>query len=249
MDLGSLEDAHLCDESSLAAVTRQILSGIYYLHTFKIVHRDIKPSNLLINSKNQVKVADFGVSRILEQTTDRCTSPIGTMGYMSPERIKTDINKGKYDGCAGDIWSVGVSILEFYIGKFPFPVRGKESWVVGIGVEGQDIICDEQKMASSVSPADLSGYLEDLGDCLFFDGASPSTPETKSKDSKQKVSLTLQLHESTGGLPSLKLSLHSCSLPGSTNAMGIETSIALVLPAREHECDTSFVLGRPPALS
>ncbi|GJW88549.1 mitogen-activated protein kinase kinase 5-like protein [Tanacetum coccineum] len=128
MDLGSLEDAHLCDESSLAAVTRQILSGIYYLHTLKIVHRDIKPSNLLINSKNQVKVADFEVSRILEQTTDRCTSPIGTMGYMSPERIKTDINKGKYDGCAGDIWSVGVSILEFYIGKFPFPVRRKESW-------------------------------------------------------------------------------------------------------------------------
>ncbi|GJX07966.1 retrotransposon protein, putative, ty1-copia subclass [Tanacetum coccineum] len=61
--------------------------------------------------------------------------------------------------------------------------------------------------------------------------------------------LTPQLHESAGDLPSLKLSLHSCSLPGSTNAMGIETSIALVLPAREHECDTSFVLGRPPALS
>ncbi|GKG03317.1 hypothetical protein Tco_0310953, partial [Tanacetum coccineum] len=61
--------------------------------------------------------------------------------------------------------------------------------------------------------------------------------------------LTPQLHESAGGLPSLKLSLHSCSLSGSTNAMGIETSIALVLPAREHECDTSFVLGRPSALS
>ncbi|GJT03619.1 mitogen-activated protein kinase kinase 5-like protein [Tanacetum coccineum] len=128
MDLGSLEKTYLCDESSLAAVTRQILSGIYYLHTLKIVHRDIKPSNLLINSKNQVKIADFGVSRILEQTTDHCTSPVGTMGYMSPERIKTDINKGKYDGCAGDIWSVGVSILEFYIGKFPFPVGRQESW-------------------------------------------------------------------------------------------------------------------------
>ncbi|GKC15695.1 ribonuclease H-like domain-containing protein, partial [Tanacetum coccineum] len=56
--------------------------------------------------------------------------------------------------------------------------------------------------------------------------------------------LTLQLHESAGDLPSLKLSLHSCSLPGSTNAMGIETTIALVLPAREHECDTSFVLAK-----
>ncbi|GKE88271.1 hypothetical protein Tco_1565746, partial [Tanacetum coccineum] len=58
-----------------------------------------------------------------------------------------------------------------------------------------------------------------------------------------------QLHESAGGLHSLKLSLHSCSLPGSTNAMGIETFIALLLPAREHECNGSFNLGRPPALS
>nr|GEY59727.1 mitogen-activated protein kinase kinase 5-like [Tanacetum cinerariifolium] len=106
MDFRSLEGTYLCDESSLAAVTRQILSGIYYLHTLKIIHRDIKPSNLLINSKNQVKIADFRVSRILEQTMDRCTSPVGTMGYMSPERIKTNINKGKYDGFAGDIWSV-----------------------------------------------------------------------------------------------------------------------------------------------
>ncbi|GJY00125.1 hypothetical protein Tco_0357143 [Tanacetum coccineum] len=72
---------------------------------------------------------------------------------------------------------------------------------------------------------------------------------TKRKDSIRLARLTPQLHESAGGLPSLKLSLHSCSLPGSTNAMGIETSIALVLPAREHECDISFVLGRPPALS
>ncbi|GKD51017.1 hypothetical protein Tco_1279993 [Tanacetum coccineum] len=49
----------------------------------------------------------------------------------------------------------------------------------------------------------------------------------------------------------IEVSIHiaSCSLPGSTNAMGIETSIALVLPAREHECNGSFKLGRPPALS
>ncbi|GKA59837.1 hypothetical protein Tco_0759150 [Tanacetum coccineum] len=66
---------------------------------------------------------------------------------------------------------------------------------------------------------------------------------------RHRFRLTPQLHESAGGLPSLKLSLHSCSLLGSMNAMGIETSIALVLSAREHECDTSFVLGKPPALS
>ncbi|GJX01512.1 beta-galactosidase 17 [Tanacetum coccineum] len=69
------------------------------------------------------------------------------------------------------------------------------------------------------------------------------------RNRQPKERLTPQLHESAGGLPSLKLSLHTCSVPGSTNAIGIETSIALVLPAREHECDTSFVLRRPSALS
>nr|GEW39348.1 putative reverse transcriptase domain-containing protein [Tanacetum cinerariifolium] len=56
--------------------------------------------------------------------------------------------------------------------------------IVGMGVRSQDIIWDKQKLASIVSPVDLSCYLEDLRDCLFSDKASLSTPETKSKDSK-----------------------------------------------------------------
>ncbi|KAI3711932.1 hypothetical protein L1987_70481 [Smallanthus sonchifolius] len=128
MDGGSLEGTHISHEASLADLTRQVLSGIYYLHRRKIVHRDIKPSNLLINSKKQVKIADFGVSRILAQTMDPCNSSVGTIAYMSPERINTDLNHGKYDGYAGDIWSFGVSILEFYLGRFPFAVGRQGDW-------------------------------------------------------------------------------------------------------------------------
>ncbi|XP_076920700.1 mitogen-activated protein kinase kinase 5-like [Bidens hawaiensis] len=128
MDGGSLEGQHITHEPSLADVTRQVLSGIYYLHRRKIVHRDIKPSNLLINSKKQVKIADFGVSRILAQTMDPCNSSVGTFAYMSPERINTDLNHGIYDGYAGDIWSFGVSILEFYLGRFPFAVGRQGDW-------------------------------------------------------------------------------------------------------------------------
>ncbi|EAY99976.1 hypothetical protein OsI_21980 [Oryza sativa Indica Group] len=51
---------------------------------------------------------------------DPCNSSVGTIAYMSPERINTDLNDGAYDGYAGDIWSFGLSILEFYMGKFPF---------------------------------------------------------------------------------------------------------------------------------
>ncbi|XP_020578683.1 mitogen-activated protein kinase kinase 5-like [Phalaenopsis equestris] len=120
MDGGSLEGKKISSERFLAEFARQILTGLAYLHRQKIVHRDIKPSNLLINAARQVKIADFGVSRILAQTMDPCNSSVGTIAYMSPERINTDLNHGIYDGYAGDIWSFGLSILEFYLGRFPF---------------------------------------------------------------------------------------------------------------------------------
>ncbi|CAB4273859.1 unnamed protein product [Prunus armeniaca] len=128
MDGGSLEGQRIQNERTLSDLAKQILSGLAYLHRRKIVHRDIKPSNLLINSRNQVKIADFGVSRILEQTMDPCNSSVGTIAYMSPERINTDLNHGQYDGYAGDIWSLGVSILEFYMGRFPFSVGRSGEW-------------------------------------------------------------------------------------------------------------------------
>ncbi|KAK7255025.1 hypothetical protein RIF29_28426 [Crotalaria pallida] len=128
MDGGSLEGKHIPNEQNLADVARQILRGLSYLHRRHIVHRDIKPSNLLINSRKQVKIADFGVSRILNQTMDPCNSSVGTIAYMSPERINTDINDGQYDAYAGDIWSLGVSILEFYLGRFPFAVGRQGDW-------------------------------------------------------------------------------------------------------------------------
>ncbi|XP_042508758.1 mitogen-activated protein kinase kinase 5-like [Macadamia integrifolia] len=128
MDGGSLEGKTMVHEPSLASVAHQILSGLSYLHRRKIVHRDIKPSNLLINARKQVKIADFGVSRILAQTMDPCNSSVGTIAYMSPERINTDLNHGVYDGYAGDIWSFGVSILEFYLGRFPFNVGRQGDW-------------------------------------------------------------------------------------------------------------------------
>ncbi|KAI4331157.1 hypothetical protein MLD38_029372 [Melastoma candidum] len=127
MDGGSLEGTHVPNELHLSRLTHQVLSGLAYLHGRRIVHRDIKPSNLLVDSKKRVKIADFGVSRILAQTID-CNSSVGTIAYMSPERINTDINQGQYDGYAGDVWSLGVSVLEFCLGRFPFTVSRQGDW-------------------------------------------------------------------------------------------------------------------------
>lgn len=131
MDGGSLanvlEAQKVVAEPYLAEVARQVLKGLHYLHINKIVHRDIKPSNLLINHKQEVKIADFGVSTILASTLAPCNSFVGTCAYMSPERFDPDSHGGNYSGYSADIWSLGLSLLECATGHFPFLSPGQKA--------------------------------------------------------------------------------------------------------------------------
>lgn len=62
----------------------QVLKGLAYLHHEKhIIHRDLKPSNLLINHRGEVKITDFGVSRIVTSTFGQANTFVGTYNYMS----------------------------------------------------------------------------------------------------------------------------------------------------------------------
>ncbi|KAK4415719.1 Mitogen-activated protein kinase kinase [Sesamum alatum] len=129
MDGGSLADllkkVNMIPEPYLAAICKQVLKGLWYLHHEKhIIHRDLKPSNLLINHRGEVKITDFGVSRILASTSDAANSFVGTYKYMSPERISAD----KY-GYRSDIWSLGVVLLECAIGEFPYSSPQPEGWI------------------------------------------------------------------------------------------------------------------------
>ncbi|CAK7324878.1 unnamed protein product [Dovyalis caffra] len=133
MELGTLDSLlqkyGTFDESKLSHVAHQVLNGLSYLHGQKIIHRDIKPSNLLVNKDMEVKIADFGVSKIMCRTLDACNSYVGTCAYMSPERFDPDTYGGNYDGYAGDIWSLGLTLLELYLGHFPFlPPGQRPDW-------------------------------------------------------------------------------------------------------------------------
>ncbi len=133
MNLGTLDTllrTHgTFSEPKLADVARHVLNGLNYLHGHKIIHRDIKPSNLLVNDKMEVKIADFGVSKIMCRMLDACNSYVGTCAYMSPERFDPDTYGGNYNGYAGDIWSLGLTLLELYMGHFPFlPPGQRPDW-------------------------------------------------------------------------------------------------------------------------
>lgn len=103
-------------EAILLAMCPPLLNGLIYLHkTRRTIHRDIKPSNLLVDNQGNVKIADFGVSGELQSSLSKCASWVGTVHYMSPERI----SGGSYS-FNSDLWSLGLSLLELALGRFPY---------------------------------------------------------------------------------------------------------------------------------
>lgn len=87
------------------------MNYLYEVH--RIMHRDIKPSNVLVNSRGSIKLCDFGVSG--ELVNSIADTFVGTSTYMAPERIQG----GKYS-IKSDVWSVGLTLMELAIGRFPF---------------------------------------------------------------------------------------------------------------------------------
>ena len=98
----------------LGKISEAVLGGLAYLYSaHKIMHRDLKPSNILVNSKGQIKLCDFGVSSELDGSI--AETFVGTGTYMAPERIQ-----GSPYTVKSDVWSVGLTLMELAIGKFPF---------------------------------------------------------------------------------------------------------------------------------
>ncbi|XP_010441189.1 PREDICTED: mitogen-activated protein kinase kinase 3 [Camelina sativa] len=120
MDGGSLADilkvTKKIPEPVLSSMFHKLLQGLSYLHGVRhLVHRDIKPANLLINLKGEPKITDFGISAGLENSMAMCATFVGTVTYMSPERIRND----SYSYPA-DIWSLGLALFECGTGEFPY---------------------------------------------------------------------------------------------------------------------------------
>ncbi|XP_052753662.1 serine/threonine-protein kinase mig-15 isoform X2 [Galleria mellonella] len=99
-------------EEWISYICREILRGLSYLHTNKVIHRDIKGQNVLLTDNAEVKLVDFGVSAQLDRTIGRRNTFIGTPYWMAPEVIACDENPDATYDNRSDLWSLGITALE-----------------------------------------------------------------------------------------------------------------------------------------
>ncbi|XP_071182935.1 serine/threonine-protein kinase BRSK2 isoform X3 [Salvelinus alpinus] len=94
---------------------RQIISALDFCHIHSICHRDLKPENLLLDEKNNIRVADFGMAS-LQVGDSLLETSCGSPHYACPEVIRGE----KYDGRKADMWSCGVILFALLVGALPF---------------------------------------------------------------------------------------------------------------------------------
>ena len=95
-----------------ATYIRDIAKALEYCHNNNVIHRDLKLENILLSQNGDIKIADFGWAK---QSLVRSSTFCGTLEYLSPEMIF-----GNYYGFEVDLWSLGILMHEFLVGKTPF---------------------------------------------------------------------------------------------------------------------------------
>jgi serine/threonine protein kinase len=136
----ALQAGRFSPEQALAVVPK-ICDALQFAHCEGILHRDIKPENILLDAKGRVKIADFGIARLIseQQPEARLTGSGGTLGtphYMAPEQVERPATVDH----RADIYSLGVVFYEMLTGELPLGKFQPPSQKVQVDVRLDDVV-------------------------------------------------------------------------------------------------------------
>lgn len=102
-------------EPEACRIFQQLISGVEYMHKMGIVHRDLKPANILLDEHKNVKIIDFGLGNLYDNS-EKLNTSCGSPCYAAPELIAGE----EYNPLKVDIWSCGIVLYYMVAGYLPF---------------------------------------------------------------------------------------------------------------------------------
>ncbi|MDE0916139.1 MAG: serine/threonine-protein kinase [Planctomycetota bacterium] len=191
-NLRQLMEAERLDPSEALAIVPQVCAALQYAHDQGIVHRDIKPENILMDETGAVKIADFGLAKLMDtETVARLTASdqaMGTLRYMAPEQFTSPM---KVDHRA-DIFSLGVVLYEMLTGTVPQGVVRPPSEKVQVDVRLDEVVLksmQEEPERRYQRVGDVKSSLEEIS----------STNAPTGGASQRPVAITTEASSRSGG--------------------------------------------------